>query len=74
MISILSRIFIKDSQNFCDANVRSAYGFLCGIVGIVLNLVLFAFKMLAGTLSGSVSICADAFNNLSDAAKLLFEL
>ena len=74
MINILSRIFIKDSQNFCDANVRSAYGFLCGIVGIVLNLVLFGFKMLAGTLSGSVSICADAFNNLGDAGSSIVTL
>ena len=74
MIGILSRIFIKDRQNFCDAEVRSAYGFLCGILGILLNLLLFGFKMLAGTLANSVSVCADAFNNLGDAGSSIVTL
>ena len=74
MIGILSRIFIKDRQNFCDAKVRSAYGFLCGILGILLNLLLFGFKMLAGTLANSVSVCADAFNNLGDAGSSIVTL
>lgn len=47
--------------------MRSAYGILCGIVGIVLNILLFAFKLIAGIISGSVAVTADAFNNLSDA-------
>lgn len=67
MISILSRLFIKDYQNKGDAGVRTAYGILCGAVGIVINVLLFVGKFLAGTISGSIAITADAFNNLSDA-------
>ena len=74
MIGILSGIFIKDRKNFNDATVRSKYGFLCGIVGIFLNIVLFCIKMLAGTLAKSVSICADAFNNLGDAGSSVVTL
>lgn len=47
--------------------VRQAYGVLCGAVGIGLNFLLFAGKFLAGLLSGSIAITADAFNNFSDA-------
>ena len=74
MIGILSRIFIKDRKNYSDAGVRSKYGYLCGIVGIVLNFFLFCVKMLAGTISNSVSICADAFNNLGDAGSSVVTL
>lgn len=45
---------------------RTAWGTLCAAMGIVLNALLFIFKFLAGTLSGSIAITADAFNNLSD--------
>ena len=68
LISLLARIFIKDKDNYSSASVRSAYGLLCSIVGIVLNIILFGAKYFAGVLSGSVSITADSFNNLSDAA------
>ncbi len=74
MIGILSRIFIKDRNNFADASVRSKYGFLCGILGIILNFLLFCFKMLAGTIANSVSVCADAFNNLGDAGSSVVTL
>jgi cation diffusion facilitator family transporter len=67
MISLLSRIFIKDRRNTESAAVRKAYGMLCGAVGILLNVLLFSGKFLAGTVSGSIAITADAFNNLSDA-------
>ena len=70
MIGFLARRFIQDYQNTADAAVRRAYGMLCGAVGIAINLLLFALKLLAGTLAGSVAITADAFNNLSDAAGL----
>ncbi|MBO5460477.1 MAG: cation transporter [Ruminococcus sp.] len=53
---------------------RSAYGKLCGIVGILLNLVLFAGKFFAGVLSNSIAITADAFNNLSDAGSSVITL
>ena len=65
MVTALSRIFIKDSENVQNPVVRSAYGTLCSILGIVLNVLLFAGKFFAGTISNSVSITADAFNNLS---------
>lgn len=54
-----------------DRAVRHAYGILCGVVGIMLNVILFAFKFTAGMLSGSVAITADSFNNLSDAGSSL---
>ena len=66
MISLLSRLLIRpDGRD--SAGLRKAYGVLCGAVGIFLNILLFAGKLLAGTLAGSVAITADAFNNLSDA-------
>ena len=68
MMELLSRWFIRDRDNVTDPRVRRAYGQLCGFVGIGLNILLFAGKFFAGTLSGSVAITADAFNNLSDAA------
>ena len=74
MIRLLSRWLIKDSQNYSDPRVRTAYGVLCGAVGIFLNLVLFAGKLLAGTISGSIAITADAFNNLSDAGSSVITL
>lgn len=57
-----------------DAAVRRAYGMLCSIVGIALNVMLFAGKYLAGVLSGSIAITADAFNNLSDAGSSIITL
>lgn len=74
MISLLSKIFIKDRENTRDARVRGAYGTLCGALGIALNLLLFALKLFAGYLSGSVAIRADAFNNLSDAGSSVITL
>lgn len=74
MITLLSKIFIPDSKNYQDTKVRYAYGLLCGIVGIVLNVMLFSIKMLAGTLGHSIAITADAFNNLSDAGSSLVTL
>lgn len=68
MVTLLAKLFIKDYRNTENPSVRGAYGILCSIVGIVLNLLLFAGKYLAGSLSGSLAIMADAFNNLSDAA------
>lgn len=67
MVTILSRWFIKNYQEYTNPNVRRAYGVLTGAVGIMLNIILFVGKYLAGVFSGSVSIMADAFNNLSDA-------
>jgi len=67
MIRFLARLFIPHRENTAAPAVRQAYGVLCGAVGIALNLLLVAGKVLAGVLSGSVAIAADAANNLSDA-------
>ncbi len=74
MVSLLSRWFIRDRQNVKDPAVRQKYGVLCGILGIILNLLLFAGKVFAGLFSGSIAITADAFNNLSDAGSSLITL
>ena len=74
MISFLSRLFIQNCEDVDDPAVRRAYGVLCGCVGIALNLLLFACKLLAGFLSASIAITADAFNNLSDAGSSVVTL
>ena len=74
MISFLARKFIRDCDTVTDPAVRRAYGVLCGCVGIGLNLLLFAGKFLAGLLSGSIAVTADAFNNLSDAGSSVVTL
>ena len=67
-------LFVKNSGNVTDAKVRSAYGTLGGMVGIICNLLLFAGKFFAGIITGAISITADAFNNLSDAASSIITL
>jgi len=74
MITLLSRLFIKNWEQVENQNVRRAYGMLCSIVGIGLNVLLFAGKYLAGVISGSIAITADAFNNLSDAGSSFITL
>lgn len=71
---LLARLFIKDYKNTEKPAVRSAYGKLAGLTGIVCNLLLCAGKFAAGMLSGSVSITADALNNLSDASSGVISL
>ena len=68
MTELLLRLFIKDHQNTASTKVRSAIGSMAGFVGMGCNVLLFALKLMAGTLAGSVSITADALNNLSDAS------
>ncbi|MDE7210234.1 MAG: cation diffusion facilitator family transporter [Lachnospiraceae bacterium] len=68
MTDFLVRVFIRDRENVQDARVRTAYGVLASIVGICCNLLLFLLKLAGGLLMGSISVMADAFNNLSDAA------
>ncbi|MGN0115325.1 MAG: cation-efflux pump, partial [Acutalibacteraceae bacterium] len=67
MTNLLLKLFVKNYKNTADSNVRRAYGTLSGICGIILNILLFSIKLLAGILSGAISVIADAFNNLSDA-------
>ena len=74
MVTILSKLFVENYSDYKDTKVRRAYGMLCSILGIFLNILLFIFKYIAGYLSGSISIIADAFNNLSDAGSSLITL
>ena len=74
MVALLASLFIREHKNYTSPRVRQAYGMLCGAVGIGLNILLFLGKWLAGTLSGSIAITADAFNNLSDAGSSVITL
>ena len=74
MTKLLLRLFVKDFENNREPRVRSAVGRLSGITGMVCNALLFAGKLAIGLLSGSVSIIADALNNLSDAASSIVTL
>ena len=74
MTDLLLRLFVKNRHDTASPAVRASIGSLAGIVGIVANLLLFAGKLLVGTLTGSVSITADAMNNLSDASSSIVTL
>ena len=74
MFRILTKLFIRNPENTADPAVREAYGSLAGYLGIALNIILFAGKYLAGTISGSIAITADAINNLSDAGSSLITI
>lgn len=74
MITLLKKLFIKDYENYKDAEVRRGYGTLCSLVGIMLNILLFAGKYFAGVVTKSIAITADAFNNLSDAGSSVMTL
>lgn len=74
MIQLLVRLFIKDDHLVQDPQIREKHGKLAGAVGISTNLFLFATKLLAGFLVNSISIMADAINNLSDAASSVVTL
>lgn len=66
--------FIKNNKDVKDEGVRTSYGFLAGIVGIIINTLLFAVKLIVGLISQSIAVTADAFNNLSDAASSLITI
>ena len=74
MTRLLLRLFVKNYEDVDSAPVRARIGRLSGTTGIVCNVLLFALKLFAGLLSGSVSIMADAVNNLSDAASSVVTL
>lgn len=74
MTNFLCRLFVKNRQDVKDPAVRRAYGTMASAVGILANLLLAAIKLLAGMLSGSISITADAVNNLSDAGSQVVSL
>ena len=74
MTQLLMKLFLKSSNSPTDPAFRSACGKLAGAAGITCNALLFLGKLLAGLLSGSVSVMADAFNNLADASSSLVTL
>ena len=74
MVTLLSRLFIRNRDQYDDPKVRAAYGRLCGGLGIFLNLLMTAGKIIAGHITGSISMVADALNNLSDAGSSVITL
>lgn len=73
MTNFLIKLFIKDSD-VSKPQVRERYGMLSSITGIVCNIILFVVKFLMGTLSGSIAVTSDAFNNLSDCLSCIITL
>lgn len=74
MFNLLLKIFIKNPNDTKDPKVRSMYGLLCSYISIFLNFILFITKLIIGLILKSVSITADAFNNLSDSASSVINL
>ncbi|MDD6980504.1 MAG: cation diffusion facilitator family transporter [Clostridia bacterium] len=74
MTNLLCKLFVKDHQNLEDPRVRARYGVFSGIVGILVNLLLFVGKLIVGLIFTSVAIMADAFNNLSDAGSSIVSM
>lgn len=74
MFNLLLKVFIKNPKDTKDPKVRSMYGLLCSYISIFLNFILFIIKLIIGLILKSVSITADAFNNLSDSASSIINL
>ena len=74
MTKALIRLFIRDAENTRSARVREQYGVLSGAVGIACNVFLFILKVVIGLVTGSISIAADAFNNLSDGLSCMISI
>lgn len=74
MHKLFLKLFIRDYQNKSDLKVRTKYGTLSGIVGILSNLILCVTKIILGILTASVSILADGINNLTDAGSSIITL
>ena len=74
MVNFLAKLFIKDYKNVENEKVRENYGTLSGVFGIITNLILVVIKVIIGLLSASISIIADAINNLSDMGSSLLTI
>ena len=74
MTDFLIKKFINNSEDITNPKIRQSYGIFCGSVGILCNLILFSAKFFAGIITASISISADAFNNLSDAGSSIVTL
>ena len=74
MTKLLIKLFVKDSTNVHDKVVRTRYGILSSVVGIILNILLFIVKYILGSISGSIAITSSAFDHLSDCASCIVTL
>lgn len=74
MLNILLKIFVKNYEDIKNPKVRAFYGLFCSVISIILNLILFLIKASIGLILKSVSVTADAFNNLSDSASSIINL
>lgn len=74
MTDLLVRLFVKNAKDIHKQEVRTAYGVMASIVGVICNLILFVAKIIIGTMINSISVMADAFNNLSDSASSIIGL
>lgn len=74
MVGLIIKKAVKNADKTDDPRVRNGYGTVCGVFGIFLNIILFAVKLFAGLLAGSLAVTADAFNNLSDAGSSVITL
>ena len=72
--NFLIKRFVKNHEQTKDSNVRQAYGYLAGFIGIFANILLFAGKLLVGLAINSIAVMADAINNLTDAASSVITL
>ncbi|WP_349673182.1 cation diffusion facilitator family transporter [Lacrimispora sp.] len=68
MVTLLTRLLIKNYKNITSPSVQNLYAKLCSVIGILLNFLLFTVKLFSGLISGSTAILTDGFNNLADAA------
>ena len=74
MTDLILRIFVRDHKNTEDPAVRDKCGRVAGAVGIVTNFLLFLMKIIVGTVFHSVSVTADAVNNLTDSGSSVVTL
>lgn len=74
MFEFLLKHFVPDYRNTKDPSVRTRCGIFAGVLGVILNLCLFVFKLICGLVSGSIAIAADAVNNLSDAGSSIVSM
>ena len=73
-LKVLKKLFIKDYRNVENVEVRQRYGTVAGVFGIISNFILFIIKFVIGIIANSVSITADAFNNLSDSGSCVLTI
>lgn len=74
MTKLMLKLFVKDHENTKSTIVREKYGLLSSVVGIILNILLFAVKFFIGTITNSIAITADAINNLADSGSNIVTL